>query len=360
MTLLILGFLFTFVERWDDFLEAQVPTFTSLNYLILMLPQYVVYILPVSILLSTFITLGLLGRSNELTAIKASGISGYYLARLFLVVAGFLSAFSFLWAETMVPWANRKAAMIWQTQVGKTPQSVFLARNEIWFRMPSSGGMTLYHIGFLKIPETSLGAPHLQRWSAGAPPVMKNVTVMKTNRRFELLERIDAKEMRWDGQQWIFLEGMRWDADTSGTSRVEPFEKATIPLPEKPEDFQWITRDVEEMGFFELRRYTQRARDEGYDVTVHLTDLHFKVASTFFCVVVVLFTIPLALRIPPHAGGLALGVAVSMGIGALYYLVMATGLALGRSGGLPPFLGAWGGNILFGMAGGFWMLHLRH
>ena len=39
------------------------------------MPQFIVYVLPVSVLLGTFVTLGLMGRSNELTAIKTSGIS---------------------------------------------------------------------------------------------------------------------------------------------------------------------------------------------------------------------------------------------------------------------------------------------
>lgn len=113
------------------------------------------------------------------------------------------------------------------------------------------------------------------------------------------------------------------------------------------------------MGFFQLLEYVERAHREGFDATSQLTDLHFKVASALFSLVTALFTIPLAMRIPPRAGGLALGVILSMSVGFLYYLLLALGLALGRGGALPPFLGAWAANLLFGSLGLWWILHMR-
>jgi lipopolysaccharide export system permease protein len=184
--------------------------------------------------------------------------------------------------------------------------------------------------------------------------------VFRLNRDFDLVERIDASEMLWKDGKWVFSEGVRWHSDQSGTIRVQPFKRETIPLHERPEDFQWIERDVEEMGFFDLLRYLRRAKEEGQPVSATLTDLHFKVASSLFSFIVVLFTIPLAMMIPPRAGGLAMGVTLSMTIGFIYYLLMALGLALGHTGTLPPLFSAWAGNILFGLVGLCWMLHLRH
>jgi lipopolysaccharide export system permease protein len=174
------------------------------------------------------------------------------------------------------------------------------------------------------------------------------------------MERIDAREMVWEQEGWVFLEGVRWAPGEDALARVERFERRGFPLAERPEDFHWIRQEVEAMGFFDLMAYIGRAREEGFDVTSHITDLHFKMASALFCLITTLFTIPLAMRIPPRAGGLALGVSLSMAIGFLYYLVMALGLALGHGGVLPPFLGAWAGNMVFGAAGLWWMLHMRH
>jgi lipopolysaccharide export system permease protein len=359
LVLSLLCFLFEFIERWDDVLEHDVPTRLGLLYLACKMPQFMLYVLPVSVLLSTFITLGLLGRSNELTAFKASGISGYLIAKPLIMTAALLSAFSFFWAETLVPSTNRQANRIWQMEVKKTAKRTLLRQNEIWFRSPSSQGMTLYRIGFMRLPETQLPGPRLERQPSRSL-TLNDVTVLRVSRAFDLMERIDAREMIWELDHWVFLHGTLWRAEPSGDARVQRFERQIIPLGEKPEDFQWVEQDVEAMGFLDLLTYTQRAKEDGYDVTPQVTDLHFKLASSFFCVITVLFTIPLAMRIPPRAGGLALGVALSMAVGFIYYLFMALGLAFGHAGVIPPFLGAWAGNLFFGGSGLWWMLHLKH
>jgi lipopolysaccharide export system permease protein len=360
LVLVFLCLIFDFFERLDDLLENAVPLRVGLRYMTYRMPQFVIYVLPISLLLSTFITIGLLGRSNQLTAMKASGISGYFISRPLLSLAVALSFFSFIWAEILVPSSNRAASKIWQVEVKKTTKRALFTRNEIWFRSPSPRGLTLYHIGFLKIPSSKLPGPRLEPKATKRPPILKDVTVFRLNRDFDLVERIDASEMLWKDGKWVFSEGVRWHSDQSGTIRVQPFKRETIPLHERPEDFQWIERDVEEMGFFDLLRYLRRAKEEGQPVSATLTDLHFKVASSLFSFIVVLFTIPLAMMIPPRAGGLAMGVTLSMTIGFIYYLLMALGLALGHTGTLPPLFSAWAGNILFGLVGLWWMLHLRH
>jgi lipopolysaccharide export LptBFGC system permease protein LptF len=45
------------------------------------------------------------------------------------------------------------------------------------------------------------------------------------------------------------------------------------------------------------------------------------------------------------------GVASSIGICFLFFILMRFGLALSTSGVLAPWIGAWGPNIIFGAAG---------
>ncbi len=355
--LLLLCFLIDFFERWDDLLEHDVATSLGLYYMACRIPQYVVYIIPVSMLLSSFITLGLMGRRNELIALKASGAGGLLIVRPMLITAGLLCVVSFFWAESLVPEANREAARIWQVEVKKTSQRSIVTGSEVWLKSPSAQGMSFYRIGFLPVNQSSLPGSGKEEPTL----VLKEVTLLRLDREFRLLQRVDAREMSWEEQQWSFTDGIQWNSESLDERgpRVERFEKKTLSLPEKPEDFQWVRQEVETMGFFQLREYVERARHEGFESTSQVTDLHFKVASALFSLVTALFTIPLAMRIPPRAGGLALGVILSMGIGFLYYLVLALGLALGRSGALAPFPAAWGANLLFGSVGLWWILHMR-
>lgn len=355
--LVILCFLIDFFDRWDDLLEHQVPTSVGLYYMLCRMPQFVLYVIPVSMLLSSFITLGLLSRRNELIALKASGASGIMIAKPLLVTSGFLCFVSFFWAEALVPAATREANRIWMIEVKKTPQRSIVSRSQLWLRIPSDEGVNFYRIGFLG---TETQARNVMGGKATTIN-MNDVSILTVNRDFRLTRRIDTRQMTWEDGKWVLLDGLIWSASVSDGAmpRVERFERREISLPETPDDFQWVREEVESMGFFELLAYVQRAAREGFDVRAQMTELHFKMASSLFSLIVALFTIPLAMRIPPRAGGLATGIVLSMAVGFLYYLVLALGLALGKGGALPPFIGAWAANILFGTIGGWWLLHMR-
>ena len=347
--------LFVFFDCWDDLVDRNVPTVVGLRYMVFLLPQYLVYILPVSILLSSFIALGLMARTNELTAIRSMGIGGRQIAWPIVAAAAVLSLFSFIWAEGAVPAANREATRIRQVEVEGKPQADIFKQNDLWFRSASGDGVTLIRVGFIKVPEAGLplqpNSPFHKNRKDNRPFVLKDVSVLRLNGDFRLSERIDAREVVWEDGRWVFSNGIRWTPLGDGSRRVERFRKEVVPLSETPEDFQIGERKTDTMGFFELKRYVERARAEGFDVTAHRTDLYFKPASALFSLVIVLFTIPLALRLPSKAGGIGLGVALSLVVAFVYYLVMSLFVAFGHSGKVPPAVGAWGANVLFGGTG---------
>ena len=64
--------------------------------------------LPLAVLLSSLMTFGNLGEFFELTALKSAGISLTRAMRPLLIVAIFISAFSFWFNNSVSPWANLK------------------------------------------------------------------------------------------------------------------------------------------------------------------------------------------------------------------------------------------------------------
>ncbi len=82
------------------------------------------------------------------------------------------------------------------------------------------------------------------------------------------------------------------------------------------------------------------------------TKLEGRLAAPWTCLVVVLIAIPFG-----AAGGrrnVFVGVASSIVICFVYFVLLQIGLALGTSGRLPPWLAAWFPNLSFGFAG-LWM-----
>ncbi len=114
----------------------------------------------------------------------------------------------------------------------------------------------------------------------------------------------------------------------------------------QPSDFARQQKKPEEMNFAELESYISRASANGEDVTRQLVDLHLKISFPVTCFIVVLLGAPLG------ANTRRAGWANSFGVGIIicfaFYSCVKMGQALGWNQILPPMLGSWLANIVFG------------
>jgi len=109
------------------------------------------------------------------------------------------------------------------------------------------------------------------------------------------------------------------------------------------------------MNFSMLKRHISRLNALGLPVRALEVELMMKLAFPFACLVVICLGIPLALR---SKGSKALGIAEG-GVLTLFYLgFVQFGKALAQRL-IPPWTGAWLGNILFLSLAIFLWLRLR-
>jgi len=79
------------------------------------------------------------------------------------------------------------------------------------------------------------------------------------------------------------------------------------------------------------------------------TQLHARVAAPWTCLVVVIIAVPFAA--PSGRRNLFFGVAGSIGLAFVYFVVQRVGFALGQNGAVAPWLAAWLPNIAFTVTG---------
>ena len=79
------------------------------------------------------------------------------------------------------------------------------------------------------------------------------------------------------------------------------------------------------------------------------TQLYARLANPWTCLVVVSIAVPFGA--PSGRRNVFVGVAASIFICFAYFILQRIGLALGTGGYLPPLIGAWLPNVLFGGAG---------
>lgn len=320
--------LFDFIEKVDNFHEADVPAALMVQFFAFQVPELVALLLPMAVLLGTILTLGLMARRNEITAIKASGVSLLRISLPILMVAMLMTLVTALINETVIPGAKSRTNYIWDVLVEKRPGSLF-HNEKFWYK----GHSSIYHVGYFDTETNTLS----------------DVVYYRFDDRFNLLMRVDARRARYLDGRWVFFSGLVQKRVSDGGYSAENFSEKVIDLPEKPSDFTRLSKPSEEMNFAELHQYVQKVEDEGYDSRRYRVDLMAKISFPFVCLIMALVGIPLAL-FQQGKDALPLAVILGVGIALIYWVSFSYVRSLfGYGGVLHPFLAAWLTNGVFAL-----------
>ena len=127
MVFLIMQFLWKYI---DDIMGKDVGMLVILKLLFYTSANIIPMALPIAILFSSIMTMGNLAESNELTAMKSSGISLFRMMRPMVVFVVLIALGTFYFSNYILPIANLKQrALIYDLQQKKTtfyiPEGVF-------------------------------------------------------------------------------------------------------------------------------------------------------------------------------------------------------------------------------------------
>jgi lipopolysaccharide export system permease protein len=340
----IVAFISVFVilnltEHLEDFIDQDAPLIAPVLYYIYFMPYMAILTLPVAMLLASLSTMGGLVRSNELLAMKASGISSFRPIRTVIILSLFVSVAAFVIGETVVPRTNEAKEMIWNRYIKK---SGAVSRTSIINRALDLGeGRVLF----------------VQRYNTEEQQAL-DVTLAETS-GIQVTRLLQATRMNFlpEEQLWLFDSA----TERTWTDGRETFAEHTSlrqDLPHlSPDEMAERRKDPEEMGYAELYNYVSRGLARGRDVTRALVDLNMKVSLPFANFIIVLFGT--ALAAVRRRTGLAVGFTASIFICFIYYGFMEAGRAFGYNGNLPPVIAAWIGNLTFGIFGLYFLRRAR-
>jgi lipopolysaccharide export system permease protein len=320
-------------EEIDNFIDHDATVHNIARYYFYALPFVMTYVIPVSLLLGTVFSMGIMARRNELTALLTSGVSLKRIAAPIFAVAILVSIGSVFFNDAVVPRANRKKNDVMRHDIEGRVRANPDVKSD--FRYLGMGG-------FIYLAQTYNHANQ----------TLYDVVVQQFDEN-TLVRRIDAKRARWIRDHWMFLNGYERSFEDR-EEHVEKFDSLIVQqMTETPDDFAEEEIDEEDMNYRELTHYIDRVKRSGGTVEKYLVDLHFKLSFPFAGSIFVLIGVALASgkRKPSIATGFGLTLVVSF----LYYALLRVGQTLGHNGVLPPLLAAQLGNIVF-VAIGFFML----
>ncbi|MFH0823901.1 MAG: LPS export ABC transporter permease LptG [Pseudomonadota bacterium] len=339
--LCVVGFILVFllVEITDKikyYFRHDPSGSVMLKYFLVKIPGYLVFVMPLGILLGGMLSLFMMARNSEIIAMQANGIDALAIARPVLTIGLTASLLMLAANETVIPWSNRYSEEIQDKEIIKKPENTFFRHDRIWVRSPTS----ITHIGkFVKLES-----------------VLERITIVAWDEDYRFQERIYAEKARWWADHWVFYGVNRTVRMPNGRFTVETLPSMKGRLNKSPQEFDRVERPAKEMNLFQLSDYIDKIEEEGQHPTRYLVDWHDKTAFPFVCLIMAALSVPFAVKADPRRGGFALGLAVSVAIAFSYWIVHTMFIALGHGGFVPPFLAAWAANALFGLSAAILML----
>src|SRR5437879_2688729 len=228
---------FTFFELLDDIARHRVPFLIVVDYFRYLAPYLMYQLAPLGALVAVLVTLGIMSKSNEIVAIKASGMSLYRLAVPLLLAGMALAAIMVVLDDTYLPFANQRQDALRNLIKGRPPQTY--TRPQRWI---FGEDYKIYNYDVFLPAQNLFGG----------------LSVLEIDpATFQLRRRAYATRARWSESQKVWVLEGGWVRDfSSGTivryDRLPPV--TSLPeLTEPPGYFNREVRQAFQMGWWELR-----------------------------------------------------------------------------------------------------------
>jgi LPS export ABC transporter permease LptG len=327
----------TLFQLLDYITRNKIEWTVVANYLLFLLPWILNSVAPIAALVAVMITFGLLHKTSQIVALKASGQSIFRLGAPALVAAVLLSGFVFVNQDYILPFTNRRQNNLrYLIRKGQEPPQTFYQTTNKWIFGSES-----------RIFNYAYFTPTMNTFA--------RLNVLDLSREpFSITRRLYARRAWWDGatEEWVLENG--WERRFEGDRPIafEPFKEKRVALAEHPEYFKKEAVGSQSMTLAEVRRAITDLSRSGFDVLDLRIALQSKIAFPLTCLVMVIVGLPFSFSVGKR--GALYGVAIGLAIGLAYWGLTGLFEQMGRYEMLPPMLAAWGPNMLFG-AGGLYL-----
>lgn len=351
---LIFWISFDLFARMSEFQRLRLKAQDLIELYTVTAPSILVTVIPIAFLLSLLYALTHHARHNELTAIRAAGVSLARISVPYIAVGFVLSLAVFAMSEWWVPDTNDAAEEIEaRYQTDKTKSSgkrqwesnlgFYNHHDRRWWFVESyhlfTGEMIRPHVRWL-LPDGTrreILADH-GAYLEGAW-VFTNVhrLTYEPKSAVPIQEEIDSVRMT------EFTETpnqIRSEIKINKLRRYKVARKAQVSI----------------LEILEYKRLHPAGMPAGLRATLE-TKLHGQMAAPWTSLVVVAIALPFGARTGRR--NVAVSVASSIFICFAYFVLRDLSLALGAGGGVEPWVAAWLPNLLFGLTGLFLIWRIR-
>lgn len=305
-------------------------------------------LVPIGLMLATMYSLANHARHNELTAIRATGISMWRILVPYVFVGCLFSLALFWLNEFGMPDADQRMRQIYRRY---TDENAGSAENQLKnFQFHNEKDNRKWIIDVFDMERMTL----------------TNVTIQWTQPDNKI-QLVQAESASWVDDQWRLSNvnvKLLDPADRTKNPNIGVNIRQTniVQFYESPEQI-WSEFSVSQLS---ARLATKRAMVSlgtladyfalhpelsGPKRSLLLTQFHARIAVPWTCLVVMLIAIPFA--VPSGRRNVFFGATAGLGLCFTFFILQRFGLAMGTGGHFPPWLAAWLPNLLFAALGIF-------
>jgi lipopolysaccharide export system permease protein len=398
------------VKILDNVLSKGLPASTVIEIFVLNLAWMLSLSIPMAVLVASLMTFGRMSGDQEITAVKAAGVSPLSLMRPVLLVALLLSVLMVVFNNWVLPEANHRSVELMNAVSRKKPH-VFIDAGrlitqfpgvQLWVNRIDPVSGTLYGIQIFEMEKK--GAPRIvYADSASMDYVDNGATLMLRLRSGEthlvdpddadnyfrirffsqdlamqnVDDRLERRSRSYRSDREMPVE-MMWDVVTDArknydTAAVQakdrrlptllrmrelvdgdsilPAEAKGVPLGDSSKFVQSLrkVRVQETAALRATERAWGRMEGELKRAAQYLVEIHKKFSTAFACFVFVLIGAPLGIM--ARKGGIGTGILYSLAFFVVYWICLIGGENLADRLVVSPELAMWVSNVIIGVFG---------
>ena len=331
-----------FVLAADYLINKGAPVFLILRFLVARMPQATPMAFPFACLFGALLAFGRLVADNEITALRTSGISYLRICRTPVVLGLLMFLISFLVNEKIAPGAVDVSTRTFYQIVYRTAT---LPIEPHIFRTDPSTGKTFYidsvdpdgrTMNNVEIFEQAHGSPFLNITTARKAAIINGSIVLQGAIQTRVLPNGTVQAL------------------TIAAKDI------TVPLPLGDSGDKFLSQAYNDPYAMDAKRLSEQIAfrkltgTAGADLAGLEITLAQKYALPCASFIAVLIALPLAVRFGKK--GRTLGIALSVVVLFVYYILSAVGAAFGKNGAITPWIAVWLPNVIMAAAGGYLIL----
>ena len=343
-TLISMFLVFNFFELTGDMIRNHISLRTMFTYLFFLMPLYIYNLSPICVLIAVLANLGVLSKQNEVTAFRACGVSLFRLAMPILMVSVLFSGGLFAFDYYYLPSANRRQDKL-RDQIKNRPTQTYYRADRKW---TLGNGFRIYYYAYFDPTKKEMADANVYELQPST---------------FQVVRQVRADRAHWSDSihTWVFENGWFSDFRDNVQSRTD-FQAKTKTFQELTETPEYFLQEFHlstQMNFLVLEQYIRDLKNSGYGYDTVEFEIKFyrKFALPLFALIMAMIGVPFGFLVGNRGALTGIGMAIAI---ALSYLLTSTLFEkVGEINELTPAIAAWGPDVIFALAGMYFLLRMK-